>query len=402
MATIRKRVWETTTGARKTAWIVDFLDKNGQRGRRQFVKKADADAFRIELEANLKKGLTTVSMRSPLQEIADEYLKHCAGRVENGSMTQHNYVVYEGHVKNYIVPDRKRHQSGRLPSRMKQIPDGIGQIKASEISRSDVTKFREVLRDAGVSVQTTRKILGTLRQLCEFAIEKGLMIANPVDGVRVIGRRDEVYKKVNIPPVENVRRVLDAAHLELRIRILFAAATGVRAGEMHAATWRQIDLQRGNALIDRRVDIYGNVEVTKTRAGMREIPLGQMLAHELRERKKSLRATSPDDLVFPDTDGSILRHDVMIKRWYNGTFKTLQKAHKADPIRTLPAPARFRWHDLRHFAISSWIAAGLQPKVVQTLAGHSSIQVIMDRYGHLFPDDSHHDAMNRIEGKVWS
>ena len=51
---------------------------------------------------------------------------------------------------------------------------------------------------------------------------------------------------------------------------------------------------------------------------------------------------------------------------------------------------------LRHFAISTWIEAGLAPKTVQTFAGHSSLQVTMDRYGHLFKSDDHKAAMEAI------
>lgn len=400
MAIIRKRTWTTKPGVTKVAWIVDFVDKDGTRGRRQFSRRSEADSFRIDLEANLKKGLSTLSLKSPFADVADEYLRSCAKRVENGSMTKHNFVVYEGHIKNYIVPDPKRHAKGRMPSRMKKISEGMGQLKAGEVVRSDVTRFRDQLRDAGVSVQTTRKIISTVRQTCEFSIEKGLMIANPADGVRVVGRRDEAYGKVIIPPAESVRRVLDTAHPDMRTRVLFAAATGVRAGELHALTWQQIDFRRGIVMIDRRVDAYGVVAVTKTRAGMREIPMGQKLASALDEWKKKLRRTSPDDLVFPDTDGRLLRHDVMIKRWYDPLFLSLKKVYVEDPIRNMPPPKRFRWHDLRHFAISSWIAAGLPPKAVQTFAGHSSLQVTMDRYGHLFPDDKHHAAMSTALDRI--
>jgi integrase len=44
-----------------------------------------------------------------------------------------------------------------------------------------------------------------------------------------------------------------------------------------------------------------------------------------------------------------------------------------------------RIHDLRHTAVSLWIAAGATPKEVQTWAGHASITTTYDRYGHLFP-----------------
>jgi len=33
---------------------------------------------------------------------------------------------------------------------------------------------------------------------------------------------------------------------------------------------------------------------------------------------------------------------------------------------------------------------------VQTFAGHASLQITMDRYGHLFPSDNHRSAMDEI------
>jgi integrase len=63
---------------------------------------------------------------------------------------------------------------------------------------------------------------------------------------------------------------------------------------------------------------------------------------------------------------------------------------------------RFTWHALRHFAISCWIDAGLPPKAVQTFAGHSSLQVTMDRYGHLFPSEQHGEVVNAITQEIYA
>lgn len=49
---------------------------------------------------------------------------------------------------------------------------------------------------------------------------------------------------------------------------------------------------------------------------------------------------------------------------------------------------------------ATWIEAGLAPKAVQTFAGHSSLQVTMDRYGHLFPSEDHRVAMDAIAGEL--
>ena len=45
-----------------------------------------------------------------------------------------------------------------------------------------------------------------------------------------------------------------------------------------------------------------------------------------------------------------------------------------------------RFHDLRHTSVALAIAAGAHPKAIQSRMGHSSINVTLDRYGHLFPE----------------
>ena len=43
-------------------------------------------------------------------------------------------------------------------------------------------------------------------------------------------------------------------------------------------------------------------------------------------------------------------------------------------------------HDLRHTAVALWIAAGASPREVATRAGHTSTRVVLDVYGHLYPE----------------
>ena len=44
-------------------------------------------------------------------------------------------------------------------------------------------------------------------------------------------------------------------------------------------------------------------------------------------------------------------------------------------------------HELRHTAASLEIASGASVKAVQSMLGHASAQMTLDRYGHLFPDE---------------
>ncbi len=56
-----------------------------------------------------------------------------------------------------------------------------------------------------------------------------------------------------------------------------------------------------------------------------------------------------------------------------------------------------RWHDLRHFAVSLWIEQNFPPKAIMEFAGHSSIQLTFDLYGHLLPSPDHQQGMAEIE-----
>jgi integrase len=109
------------------------------------------------------------------------------------------------------------------------------------------------------------------------------------------------------------------------------------------------------------------------------VPLSVQLVSALKAWKVRSRFSKPEDLIFANWQGRHMGHDNLIKR------------------RFLPLAAKdFNWHGLRHFAISTWIEAGMAPKTVQTFAGHASLQVTMDRYGHLFPSDDHKKAMDQI------
>ena len=41
--------------------------------------------------------------------------------------------------------------------------------------------------------------------------------------------------------------------------------------------------------------------------------------------------------------------------------------------------------------MSLWIAAGASPNQIATWAGHTSVSLVLDRYGHLFP--GHEEAV---------
>lgn len=395
---IRKRSWKNADGGESTRWIVDVMDANGHRERRQFESRKEADAYRIATEGQMRAGtFRGDASKFTVKDAADGFLTYCEGRRSRGErMTRQNYNTMDGHIGNYICRDPKRHDGKTRPARLTEFDGGIGNIKLSQLTTRSVIEFRDRLRDAGVSVVTTRKILSTLQQLLGHAVDRDMVGTNVARGVKVIGRRDEGARKILPPTKEALRALLTAADEDFRVKLAFASATGIRAGELHALRWHHLDLVKDEVKVEARVDAYGEEDVTKTAAGMRTIPLAQPLVLMLKEWKLRTKRKKPSDLVFPNKRGWYTGHDNMIKRKFLPLFDRLAKKHREDPVAHPEPPARFNWHALRHFAISCWIEAGLSPKTVQTFAGHSSLQVTMDRYGHLFKSDDHKKAMDAI------
>ena len=400
---IRKRTWRTADGAESTSWIVDVRDGSGHRERRQFDNRREAETFRIALEGKMRNGTFRAdAAKFTVKDAADRFLEHCEGRCERRErMTRHNVNTMEGHIRNYICPDPDRHEDGKRPSRLIKCEGGIGGIKLSQLTTRGVNDFRDRLREAGVSVVTARKILGTLQLLLQHAIDRDKIAVNVARGVKVIGRRDEGARKIVPPTKEAMRALLAVADQDFRVTLAFASSTGVRAGELHALRWRHIDFAKGEVAIETRVDAYGEEDVTKTAAGMRTIPLAQPLVVMLKEWKLRTKRKKPDDLVFPNKRGWYADHGHMVKRKFLPLFDALAEKHHQNPANDPESPARFNWHALRHFAVSCWIEAGLSPKTVQTFAGHSSLQVTMDRYGHLFKSDDHKKAMDAIAADMF-
>jgi integrase len=381
MASVRRRTWKTASGEAKTAWVVDSTDSRGDRQRKHFSNKKAADAFRIHVESQMQAGTYRPDANKvTVKEVCESFLEHCADRNERDErMTRKMLTVYKGHVNNHLL----------------HADYGLGSRKLSQLTARTVGDFRDRLRSVGVTVPTARKILATLHSALEYAISQDLVATNAAHGVRVLGPRGEGSKKIVPPSKQDMRAVLDAANVDFRVMLLFAATTGARAGEQWAIRWRDVDLDKGQLNIALRVDAYGEEGAPKSAAGVRTVPLSNQLIAVLRAWKLKSKFKKPDDLIFPNGRGGHIGHDNLIKRQFLPLFEKLELAHKDDPANATVL-RRFNWHGLRHFAVSCWIEAGLTPKTVQTFAGHTSLQVTMDRYGHLFPNEDHKKAMDQI------
>jgi integrase len=161
--------------------------------------------------------------------------------------------------------------------------------------------------------------------------------------------------------------------------LVAAVFTGMRASELRGLAWGAVDLDAKTITVKQRADQWGVIGPPKSAAGSRVIPLAPMVTNVLREWKLAC-PKGPLDLVFPTATGQVQRHANIVSR----QFEPLQRAVFGE--------VRYGLHALRHFFASWCIRQGFSPKRIQTLMGHSSITMTMDRYGHWLPSEEDDQA----------
>lgn len=367
MASIRKR--KLPSG--KIVWQCDFKDAMGKRRSRQFEKKREADSFMVKARAEISSGTYVHDADSAtVKEATQVWLDSCAQRRDKGlEMEAATYVAYEVHVRVHILDPEV----------------GIGDIKLSRLTRKAVNDFRDRLLESGRSEAMTRKVLTTLKLILALALDNQEIAFNPAERVKV-RRASRIREEITIPSKADVKRLIDAASEDFRPLLVVSVFCGLRASETRGLRWCDVEFEKGYLHVRQRADRYNQIGEPKSKAGRRSVPMGPFVTNSL----KAWRLRSPKgplDLVFPTKRGTVQSHENVLNR----RFKPLCKKLGIE---------RFRWHNLRHFAVSLWIEQAFSVKAIQTFAGHGSVQMTMDLYGHLFPSPDHHVGMGEVERRL--
>jgi integrase len=210
--------------------------------------------------------------------------------------------------------------------------------------------------------------------LCRFAVEKGYFTEAPsFPPLPKVGR-----KVASALTSDEVSRLLAACSCPAQRRAFaLAAYAGLRAGEIRALRWKDIDLKAGSLTV--RVSKCRGVLSTPKSGHERLVPLVDALRRELGKD-----AGEPEVLVSVNALGEPWGEYTL-----RATFKRV--ARRADL-------AGWRFHDLRHFFVTSLFKAGAPAPTVQKLAGHADLNTTQ-RYSHTTEADLR-EAMGRLEVTV--
>jgi integrase len=392
---------ETTTKRRKTPnlmrrgrkWVVHFRAKDAVTGKRRqewktFDTRDEALRYLTTEKAKIARKEWTRPTDVLFRDVAVEWMRtYAQGNVRPGTL-----ATYDNLLRCHLLPEFGQRHLSEITKRSVQafVADwraaGPGfqarLARARELeaerARAEGRPPRPVRR--GNSPKTISNGLGVLREMLAYAVEWSYLTVNPAAQIR---RPKPERTEMRFLDADEVRRLLAAAEPEWRTLILTLVTTGMRIGELLALRWGDVDWHKRRVWVRRSVDRAGRFSEPKTRTSVRAIAAPPSLIASLREHLLRSRFSGEDDLVFPTTRGTPADYG-------NVTQRALKPA-----LRRARLP-QVRLHDLRHTYASLLIAQGDHPKLISEQLGHASVQITLDRYGHLM-DQSYGDASDRLE-----
>jgi integrase len=267
----------------------------------------------------------------------------------------------------YSEARRKSHKNDFFM--VKRLKDYFGNRPLSSLTPDIVEGYLNQRRKAGnislggkpLSNCTLNRDLGVLKCIMNRAVFNGLLEKNPIQKVR--GFREESRDRTLTH--EEYQSLLGYCSPRLTAIVQIAYWTGMRRGEILGLRWEQVDFQ--NKVV--------NLEAADTKTQeKREVPLTEGLLKLLKHTPRTLG--SPYVFTYKGQ---------RIKNIKTAFWKAVRKA----------GIKNFRFHDLRHCAVTNLRKAGVNDSVIMSISGHKTY-AMFKRYNRIDRTDRV-DALKQVE-----
>ncbi|MET7732939.1 site-specific integrase [Streptomyces sp. NPDC005402] len=345
---------------------VYVLQPDGTRARKFAYGKTwqECDTKRRELLAKVDQGVPVPTRSAKLSD----WLPYWLDNIVKPRRKLSTYDKYETHVRLYLVP--------MLGSKRLESP-GV----------ADVRRFPTQLENR-TTAATAKESHRVLRTALSAACREELIarnVAGLVEPPRASSRELSPW---------TLDETLDflAASRKDPLYAAFVLAMGLRRGELVGLRWTDVDLDKRVLYVRQQTQRRRGVlydDDTKNRRN-RALPLPAMCIaplrwHRMRQMTAKQRAgESWDDggYVFATRNGRPVEP--------RNVYRSFTRVAQSAGLRVI------RLHDARHGCATLLTAAGVAPRVVMEILGHSQISITMDVYTHVV-QDTQREAISHMD-----
>jgi len=301
-----------------------------------------------------------------------------------------------------------RHNTTKGRERLMRIleQDKLGAAAIESVKLSDAKEWALRMRDKGFSYKTINNDKRSLKAAFYTAIQDDCIRKNPFDFQLNTVLEDDTEAKVPLTAEQEASLLLFAQYDRVYYKyydvLVILLGTGLRISELCGLTLHDLDFEDRTIKVDhqllRSTELGYYIETPKTKSGVRQIPMSDCVYEALQRAIKNRKSAKPvtvdgySDFLFLNRDGNPVtanNYEVMFRglaRKYNGKHE--------EQLPKIMTP-----HTLRHTFCTNMANAGMNPKALQYLMGHSNITMTLNYYAHA-TFDSAKAEMERIIAEV--
>ena len=317
-----------------------------------------------EIQKDLDDGIDTIGKKMTVCQLYAKQIRH------------------RGNVRHNTKNGRKR-----LMKLLEE--DKLGGCPIDSVKLSDAKEWAIRMKEKGISYKTISNDKRSLKAAFYTAIQDDCIRKNPFDFQLSTVIEDDTEPKVPLTPVQEKSLLSFAEHDKIYQKyydaLVILLGTGLRISELCGLTDTDIDFENRIINVDhqllRSAETGYYIETPKTKSGIRQIPMSDRVFEALQRVQKNRRGAKTaiingySNFLFLNRDGNP-HTAVTFANNFRGLVKKYNKYHEAAlPKVTTP-------HTLRHTFCTNMANAGMNPKALQYLMGHSNITMTLNYYAH--------------------
>lgn len=335
-----------------------------------------------DIPPRVKKGLSLREMEREIKGLSDWKSQ---GKALQDRITVLNLVDRYLLTKSNVKPSTK---NGYITVRKLMAGDEFGKKSIDMVSIYDAKKWLADLQASGKSYSSIHTVRGVVNPAFQLAFEEKLIDRNPFDFPfssvvsNDMKKREALSKSEEAEFISFVRS--DDCYSKYYNIVYILFNTGLRISELCGLRISDIDFVHGCISVSRTLNRFEKEYVItspKTQSGIRKIPMSRTINSCMREvvdmrlcREQSVEIDGVADFLFIDKRGVPLMPNHIEKYFQRMCEKFYEK--KNYRIKVTP-------HICRHSFCTKMVRAGMKPRVLQYIMGHSKVETTLRYYVHI-------------------
>lgn len=342
-------------------------------GKRHYVRSSksqrEADKRAAAKLAELEAGKVVLSASMLVQDYAREWLE----TYQAPAVSDPVYRAQKSLVARLIVP-------------------AIGNLRLRDVR--PIQLQRVLNEQAGRSLNYYVKLRNLIKSIFAQAVRDHLLADNPAEALELPRATDGTHR--SLTPSERAAVLWAADWSSYGLLVQLCLWCGLRPQEAVALRYEDIDQINHRLYIRRALKADGTIGETKSKSGVRAVPIPSQLWARLRPRLQ-------DGYILRDTQGNRMTKTSVRNGWRQFArlvdialgAETVVHYGRVTIARSVIAPD-LSLYCMRHTYCTDLQAAGVPINVARDLMGHSDISLTAKIYTHM-RDDIMEDAAAKIE-----